>query len=47
MDSKTRMARYRSKNHINLTRWYLEVADRNAVKKGYDFMNRGETIPLP
>ena len=35
------------KNHINLTRWYLEVADRNAVKKGYDFMNRGETIPLP
>ena len=35
------------KNHTNLARWYLEIADRNAVKKGYDFMNRGENIPLP
>ena len=35
------------KNYINLARWYLEIADRNAVKKGFDFMNRGEAIPLP
>ncbi len=33
------------KNYKNLTRWYLEIAKRDAVIKGYDFMNRGETIP--
>ena len=33
------------KNYKNLTRWYLEIAKREAVIKGYDFMNRGETIP--
>ena len=33
------------KNYKNLTRWYLEIASRDAVIKGYDFMNRGETIP--
>ena len=31
----------------NLTRWYLEIAERKAVIKGYDFMNRGEVIPKP
>ncbi len=35
------------KNFENLTRWYLEIADRKAVIKGYDFMNRGEIIPRP
>ena len=35
------------KNYKNLTRWYLEIADRPAVVKGYDFMNRGEVIPQP
>ena len=35
------------KNYQNLTRWYLEIAKRDAVIKGYDFMNRGETIPKP
>ena len=35
------------KNFKNLTRWYLDIADRDAVKKGYDFMNRGEIIPKP
>ena len=33
------------KNFKNLTRWYLEIADREAVKKGFDYMNKGETIP--
>ena len=33
------------KNYKNLTRWYLEIASRDAVIKGYDFMNRGEIIP--
>ena len=33
--------------HNNLTRWYLEIASREAVIKGYDFMNRGEVIPQP
>ena len=31
----------------NLTRWYLEIAERKAVIKGYDFMSRGEVIPKP
>ena len=35
------------KNHKNLTRWYLEIAEREAVIKGFDFMNRGEVIPSP
>ena len=35
------------KSFNNLTRWYLEIAKRNAVIKGYDFMNRGEIIPQP
>ena len=35
------------KNHKNLTRWYLEIAERAAVIKGFDFMNRGEIIPKP
>ena len=35
------------KNHKNLTRWYLEIAERPAVIKGFDFMSRGEVIPKP
>ena len=33
------------KNFKNLTRWYLEISDRDAVKKGFDYMNKGELIP--
>jgi len=33
------------KNYKNLTRWYVEISAREAVIKGYDFMNRGEVIP--
>ena len=35
------------KNYKNLTRWYLDIAKRDPVIKGYDFMNRGEIIPKP
>ena len=35
------------KNYKNLTRWYLDIAKRDPVIKGYDFMNRGEIIPRP
>ena len=35
------------KKFKNLTRWYLEISNREAVIKGYDFMKRGETIPKP
>ena len=35
------------KNYKNLTRWYLEISKREAVKKGYDLLKRGETIPSP
>ena len=35
------------KNYKNLTRWYLEIAEREAVVKGYNFMKKGEVIPRP
>ena len=35
------------KNYKNLTRWYLEIAERETVIKGFDFMNRGEIISRP
>ncbi len=35
------------KKFKNLTRWYLEIAQRESVIKGYDFMKSGEVIPIP
>ena len=35
------------KNYKNLTRWYLEIADRGTVVKGYTFMDKEAKIPLP
>ena len=35
------------KNFKNLTRWYLDISERDAVKKGYQFMKLGDQIPLP
>ena len=35
------------KDFKNLTRWYLEISNREKVIKGYDFMKRGEVIPKP
>ncbi len=35
------------KNYKNLCRWYLEISERNAVIKGYDYLNKGEKIPKP
>jgi len=35
------------KNFQNLTRWYLDIAKREGVIKGYNFMKKGEPIPLP
>ena len=31
----------------NLSRWYLEIAKRPAVDRGYKFMNKNLEIPLP
>ena len=31
----------------NLTRWYLEISERDAVKKGFSFMNKDELPPKP
>ena len=33
------------KNYQNLARWYLEIADREAVVKGYDLYKIGSQIP--
>tara|TARA_B100000676_G_scaffold283048_1_gene309443 strand:- start:380 stop:1009 length:630 start_codon:yes stop_codon:yes gene_type:complete len=35
------------KNYKNLCRWYLEISDRVAVIRGYDYLNKGEKIPKP
>ena len=35
------------KNFQNLSEWYLHIAKREAVIKGYNFMQNGESIPLP
>ena len=35
------------KNYKNLTRWYLEIASRDAVIRGYDLMKNGSKIPRP
>ncbi len=35
------------KNFDSLKRWYLNIAERKAVIKGYDLMNLGAKIPKP
>ena len=35
------------KNYKNLTRWYVEISEREAVKKGFKFMNKKEVPPKP
>ena len=33
------------KKYKGLTRWYEEISNRDAVKKGYDLLNQGDLIP--
>ncbi len=35
------------KKYKNLTRWYLEISERDAVKKGFSFINKNEIPPKP
>jgi len=35
------------KNFKNLTRWYEDIYERDAVKKGFAFMNKNELPPKP
>ena len=35
------------KNYKNLSRWYLEIAEREAVIKGFNFMDKDLVIPKP
>ena len=35
------------KNFKNLSRWYLDVSERDAVKKGFSFMKKDEFPPKP
>ena len=34
-------------NYKNLTRWYTEISNREAVVKGFNFMDKEAKIPLP
>ena len=34
-------------NYKNLTRWYNDISKRDAVKKGFSFMDKNEVIPKP
>ena len=34
-------------NYMNLTRWYNDISKREAVIKGFSFMNKNEIIPKP
>ncbi|MDC3085382.1 glutathione S-transferase [Candidatus Pelagibacter sp.] len=34
-------------NYKNLTRWYNDISIRDAVIKGFSFMNKNEVIPKP
>ena len=34
------------KNYKNLSRWYLEISDREAVVKGFRFMDKEAKIPM-
>ena len=33
------------KRFSNLTRWYTDISEREAVQKGYDLLGKGEKIP--
>jgi len=35
------------KKYKNLTRWYLDIGNRKAVIKGYNFLKNGSKIPKP
>ena len=35
------------KKYKNLTRWYLEISERDKVKKGFSFMDINELPPTP
>ncbi len=35
------------KRYKNLSRWYLEISERDAVKKGFSFINKDELPPKP
>lgn len=34
-------------DHPNVKRWYLAIAERPAVARGYDVLKQGRAIPLP
>ena len=35
------------KKYESLARWYVKISEREAVKKGFSFMNKNEVIPKP
>ena len=35
------------KKYKDLSRWYLEISERDAVRKGFSFIDKNEVPPLP
>ena len=33
--------------HSNVKRWYMAIAERPAVKRGWDVLKEGRAIPIP
>ena len=33
------------KNYKNLSRWYKDISEREAVQRGYDLLKKGEKVP--
>jgi GST-like protein len=34
-------------DYLNVKRWYLAIAERPAVRRGWDVLNEGRAIPMP